>query len=303
MTTALSRRLSFLLCLLLFSGHVRAYNAYSYNDNSYGNNGYNSNNYNNGNYNSNNYGNGNYGSNGYSSSSSSSSNNNNQADGIKLNVCANSVVQVKSVTIGCSSPYTFYYGNGAHRNSMYCDYLDKATVQVQFQVIDNIEEENDIYMTMAIYDKRSNLLAVIDPSYLCNDYVGSSCTNAGYYSFTTKVRLESPDNRQSGSSDSFVPQIQMAFSTKPNHGYNLGALNTECKKWNSNEPDYVSWKKHKRASGSRLFWQRNGALLGTCLILTSVIAFVWTQSNRNSALFHLESVYGKGGTPSMPLVA
>jgi hypothetical protein len=320
MASTWRRRLRSLL-LVLNCASLCAYNGYnnyqygnnnnnnqyaqnSYNSNGYGNNGYGGNSYGSNGYNSNGHGNNGYGGDSYGNNGYGNNNNNNAEEKISLNVCANSVVQVTSVNIACSSPYTFYYGNGAHRNSVYCDYLDKATVNVNFQVIDNIEEESDIYMTMAIRDQNRNLLAVIDPSYLCNDYVGSSCTSAGKYSFSTKVRLQNPSGGQSSNSESFLPIIQMAFSTKPNHGYNLGALNTACKEWDNNQPDFVSWRTHKRSSGARLFWQRNGALLGTCFVLTGVIAFVWTQSNRNSALFHLEeSVYGKEGSNSMPLVA
>ena len=291
------RQIPFLICL---SACMPALGQYynsasgSYTSNSNGN----SNNYNSNHYGYGNNNNGNNGGYGYGYSS-----NQQQEQNIILNNCKDSVVQVMVVTITCTSPYTFYYGNGAHRNDVVCDYLDKATVKVQFRVIADIEEESDIYMTMALGDQEGHLLAVTDPAFLCRDYVGSSCTNAGHYSFTTKLRLETPENEYAQESN-FVPQIQMAFSTKPNHGYNLGALNTECKEWDNNRPGYVSWSTHMRPTGAGLFWQRNGALLGTCVVLTSIIAFVWTQSHRNSALFHLEDgVYGKDESRSMALVA
>ena len=281
-----------------------AYGSYSGNNN----NNYNSNSYaryNNNNYanrNSNSYGNSNYQNNGNSNYDGDYSDNSQQQN-IVLSVCRDSVVRVTDVYITCTSPYTFYYGNGAHRNDIVCDYNDKATVKVDFQVIANIEEENDIYMTMALRDQEGHLLAVTDPGFLCNDYVGSSCTNAGTYSFTTKLRLETPENEYAESSN-FVPQIQMAFSTKPNHGYNLGALNTECQAWDNKQPGYVPWRNDLRPTGARLFWQRNGALCGTCVVLSCIVAFVWSQSRRNSALFHLDDeVYGKDSSRSMPLVA
>jgi len=43
-------------------------------------------------------------------------------------VCDDSVVVVTFLTVECNSPYTFYYGNGANRQSSVCDYGDKATV-------------------------------------------------------------------------------------------------------------------------------------------------------------------------------
>jgi len=223
-----------------------------------------------------------------------------------LKVCDNSVVQVTSVTILCTSPYTFYYGNGAHRNDIVCNYGDKANVEVKFQVIDSIGEVNDFYTTMALADQEGNLLAVTDPAYVCNDYVGSSCTKAGSYSFTTKLRLETPEY-SSASNKNFVPAIKMAFSTMPDHGYNLGALNTECKAWNNERPTSVSWSNHPRATGNRLFFQRYGALVGTCAMLSIIIAFVWTQSTRNTAPYSLDDeLYGKESSAvsrTMALVA
>ena len=254
-------------------------------------------------YNGNNYGNSNNNKYGSNSNGGGSGNSNRQDQNIVLKVCEDSVVAVTMVYITCTSPYTFYYGNGAHRNDVVCDYNDKATVEVQFQVIANIEEENDIYMTMALRDQEGHVLAVTDPGFLCNDYVGASCTNAGSYTFTTKLRLETPENEYATASN-FVPQIQMAFSTKPNHGYNLGALNTECQAWDNKRPGYVPWMNDLRPTGARLFWQRNGALFGTCAALTVIVAFVWSQSRRNSALFHLDDqVYGEESSRSMPLVA
>lgn len=281
------------------SGNNNGYNN-NYNNNGYSNNNnYNNNGNSNGYNNQNNYNNGNsnsgtdYSNNGYSGSNQQ----------IALKVCDDSVVRVTSVSILCTSPYTFYYGNGAHRNSNVCDYLDKAMVKVSFRVIADIEEESDFYMTMALRDQEGRVLAVTDPSFLCNDYVGSSCTDAGHYSFQTKLRLETPSDT-SASEKNFVPKIQMAFSTKPNHGYNLGALNTECKAWDNDQPGYVSWSTHSRPGGYRLFLQRNGALLGTCVMLFGIIAFVWSQSAHDSALFHLDNdVYAKEDSNQMPLVA
>mmetsp|Transcript_15462 Transcript_15462/g.29248 ORF Transcript_15462/g.29248 Transcript_15462/m.29248 type:complete len:310 (+) Transcript_15462:84-1013(+) len=294
----------FLRSVLLFSlcGKALTYNQYggngNGNSNNNGNNYYGSgngnNNYGNTNYGNNNYGysNNNYGQSNYGSHQYGYSDDQPQQN-IYLKVCDDSVVQVTSVTILCTSPYTFYYGNGAHRNDIVCNYGDKANVEVQFQVIDDIGEVSDFYMTMALADQEGHLLAVTDPAFVCNDYVGGSCTKAGSYSFTTKLRLETPEY-YSTRNKNFVPNIKMAFSTMSNHGYNLGALNTECKAWDNERPSYVSWSNHPRATGQRLFFQRNGALVGTCAMLSIIIAFVWVQSARNTAPYSLDDeVYGK----------
>jgi hypothetical protein len=256
---------------------------------------------------SSNYGNSNSGQGGYSDYnggySSSSSSSSSATESIALNVCQDSVVMVTSVYITCTSPYTFYYGNGAHHNDVVCDYLDKASVKVSFSVIADIEEESDIYMTMALLDEAGHVLTVTDPSFLCNNYVGNDCTAAGHYSFSKKFLLDTPKDSSADESN-FTPQIQMAFSTKANHGYNLGALNTECREWDASQPALVSWSTHARPTGMLLLVQKYGALTGTCMAMVCIIAFVWRQASRNSALFLLEeSVYGKDNTGDVPLVA
>lgn len=48
-------------------------------------------------------------------------------------ICKDGIVQVTSLQTVCDSPYTFYYGNGANRNSESCNYGDKATITAYFE--------------------------------------------------------------------------------------------------------------------------------------------------------------------------
>jgi hypothetical protein len=68
----------------------------------------------------------------------------------QLETCDDEIVQVKSLSVLCDSPYTFYYGNGANRNSQTCNYGDKATITVYFEVTDDLDDTN-IYMVMSVY--------------------------------------------------------------------------------------------------------------------------------------------------------
>ena len=83
---------------------------------------------------------------------------------LKLNVCADSVVTVTYMSVLCDSPYTFYYGNGANRNSVVCDYGDKATLRVRFTVLDDLQEDDtEIFVTMAAFGNTSDLLIRTNP--------------------------------------------------------------------------------------------------------------------------------------------
>jgi len=212
-------------------------------------------------------------------------------------VCDDSVVKVTALYAVCDSPYTFYYGNGANRNSPVCNYGDKLSFEVRFQVVDDILDDSSIFVTMAVYDDQNQLLISIDPVYLCEDLVGYECTSAGYYGFTYyRLRLpypyESNDNQynnnnddyssssSSGGSSRFLPKIQMAFSTKDDSGYNLGALNLECVDWGGND-NYVEWSKLKpQRSPLQAFFVDYGMLLGSCAMVVAVSAFVWHQASK-----------------------
>jgi hypothetical protein len=193
-------------------------------------------------------------------------------------VCKDSVVRVTQLVVLCDSPYTFYYGNGAHRNSITCNYGDKLSMQVQFQVVDDIQQDNYVYVSMGIYDNQNNLLLTVDPADLCRDYVGTQCTLAGYYSFSTRVRLPYP-NEAVTSNDMFSPQVHMAFSTNKDSGYNLGAVNIECAAWDPNDPSYAPWTRRTRRPPFQTFVIQYGMLVATGCFLLALGSFIWQHAS------------------------
>lgn len=211
-------------------------------------------------------------------------------------VCDESVVRVRELYLICDSPYTFYYGNGANRNSPVCNYGDKLSMELSFQVTDDIKDSDNIYVTMAVYDDQGNILISVDPVHLCDDLVGYECVNQGYYGFIYRLRLPYPSNDnnvQSTSASSysssssnnggrFLPYVHMAFSTRADSGYNLGALNIQCAQWNPNEPSYVSWSLNKSSrSPLESFTADYTILLASCLTLMMISLFVWFQASRH----------------------
>ena len=99
-----------------------------------------------------------------------------------FSICKNAAIQVQNLTYYCDSPYTFYYGNGAHRKSDTCDYGDKVTVSMKFYVAQAVESTT--YMELAAYDNADEQLYLAGSMDLCNDFVGKSCNEVGYYSFS-----------------------------------------------------------------------------------------------------------------------
>ncbi|GKY96150.1 hypothetical protein MPSEU_000575000 [Mayamaea pseudoterrestris] len=195
-----------------------------------------------------------------------------------FSVCDDSVVKVLELYILCDSPYTFYYGNGANRHSPVCNYGDRISFEVRFQVQDDIQENEPIYATIALYDDQGNFLSSTDPTNLCNEYVGSDCTYAGYYKFSSRMRLPYPSSDGSYT-ERFLPQMHVAFSTREDSGYNLGAMNIECDQWND-ITDGATWladrPQRSRMEGLVLNY---GMLILSCTMLMSLAYCLWRQAS------------------------
>lgn len=206
----------------------------------------------------------------------------------KLYVCDYSVVRTTFLSISCDSPYSFYYGNGANRDSETCNYGDKMTLLGTVTVVGNLQYGDNIYMSMGVYDDDSNLLVTTRPTNFCQDYIGGDCTRQGTYSFETILKLGAPEGKNR---THFYPLVQIAFSTKTDYGYNLGAANMQCSGWNSDVPSYAAWSNKKmHMSPSEEFFARNGILIGTCVLLSVFVLFVWRKAEQDD-----DDIVGIGG--------
>lgn len=215
-----------------------------------------------------------------------------QPPDLVLDVCEDSVVVVTSMYVLCDSPYTFYYGNGANRNSYVCDYGDKASLKVTLQVTDDLQEgDTEIFMTMAAYDDADNLLTSTNPEFLCRDFIGVDCTKAGTYSFSKKLKFGAP---LGGDRKKFFPKISIAFSTKADSGYNLGAVNMECQSWDQDQPVYVAWMDEKPKNSVQEFAFDYGLLLISGVLLLSFSLFIyWKSFDTQGTDFHRTNANGE----------
>jgi hypothetical protein len=217
--------------------------------------------------------------------------------------CEDAVVEVTMLAVECNSPYTFYYGNGANRHSPVCDFGDKATVTVTFEVHGDLSDDVHIYMTMGalvqLPDGSEQVLASVAPDDVCSNYVGFACTTTGSYRFVTKLKFtdySSSSNATISSSSSsyatysastgspvakFRPQFQLAFSTEANGGYNLGAVNMDCENnWGGMNPVYAEWRSQQQSRNPhQTFAAKYSMLLATCLVLSMFALFMYTRAD------------------------
>ena len=194
-----------------------------------------------------------------------------------FSICKDAAIQVQNLTYFCDSPYTFYYGNGAHRKSETCDYGDKVTVSMKLYVAQAVE--STIYMEIAAYDNADEQLFLAGSMDLCSNYVGKSCNEVGYYSFSTKVQFAYID----GEETQFAPNWEVSFSSAADGGFDLGGVNVQC---DTDQSSYVDWQ---NARGNRTvfhertesFAQEYGILFLTCVSL-AVLGFVLLNQTKDS---------------------
>jgi hypothetical protein len=202
---------------------------------------------------------------------------------IGIQNCENSVVQVTSVKILCDSPYTYYYGNNAHRNSQLCDYGDKAMVTVYFNVTEDLNYNEDIFMTFGIYAWKTQLELVyaVRAVEVCSTFVGHQCRQAGSYAFAFQVTFD----YAYGDRSQFIPKIEMGFSNKADEGYNLGGVNIFCQ-YDGNYQQYDPWFDGKQFHASQtwgagaiagVYATKYGVLVGVLLLLIAFGIFAWKR--------------------------
>ena len=226
----------------------------------------------------------------YNNSNSNSYNNYNYQGGTRLETCEDGIVQVTGIQAVCDSPYTFYYGNGAKRNSRTCNYGDKATITVYFNVMEDLYNTN-IYMVMSIYAGYGNeVVASTSPKNL-KKYVGYSSSSAGSYSFTYSATIGSAS---SGSSSSFTPYVQIAFSSEQNGDYNLGGANVPCNFDSQNFGEWTEISTVNTQFSMRDFFVEYGILIGVVLLcVIFVVAFAKRSLDNSKFIKHLRSMRAK----------
>ena len=196
--------------------------------------------------------------------------------GSKVEPCEKGVVQVTSISLLCNSPYTFYYGNGANRQSVVCDYGDKANIEVSFTVTEDLYDNTDIYMKMAVFYQGEQLYRG-DSVEVCYNFVGGPCTYAGQYTFKKKIQFA----YLNGSYTKFVPTLEIAFSDSADGSYRLGGVNIECAEDEDDDQNIVNWSDFEGPEQANnpveTFLLNFGILIGTVIVISGFALFLFVH--------------------------
>jgi hypothetical protein len=213
----------------------------------------------------------------------------------EIEVCADSVIEVKDVSIVCDSPGTYYYGSSKYRNSVSCAPGDKAKVQIDFYIADpdTIQSAGgysivDVNIDAGWYTQKK---VVYENADLCSlssmkSSSQSTCPFQGYYSIKTQFYW---DDQSQNSGYSFVPTVTVGFKSSVNQGsYDYGGANTNLCRGNT----FVTWSDNVAKSYANAvsnFIKTFGILLFTIAVMG---AFIWFLAKRPTSFADAKAKLG-----------
>lgn len=187
----------------------------------------------------------------------------------KFTVCDDTSIVVSDVSLLCDSPGTYYYGSGKYRNSATCEGGDKAKMQVDFQILEDLQSEAYITLSVHGYGTVAAVQVYTQESFcsVVQSTDGAACPAAGNYKINHMFYW-------GGQSDSytysFTPKVVVGIASDLNNNvYDLGGANTNnCKGEIVN--DWTIGVRKSMANSIKSFFATFGILCGS--IVTLIIA-------------------------------
>ena len=150
-----------------------------------------------------------------------------------FSVCSDSAVVVNQISILCDSPGTYYYGSNKYRNSAKCQGGDKAKLQVELELIEQLEDDV-AYLTLyvegygTVESKQIYYMQEMCSTSLTSEGGSSLCANGslevGKYYFKDQFYW---GDQEDSYEYSFKPKVVVGISSDPGKNqYDLGGANT-----------------------------------------------------------------------------
>lgn len=199
----------------------------------------------------------------------------------QFSVCADSIVVVEEMSMYCDSPGSYYYGSNKYRNSASCQAGDKAKLQIQFIITEDLSSDPFMSLNVQGYGTVEGISLYASESF-CNSVSsgsnGETCPQAGEYYLKQQFYWGS----QSDSYEySFIPKIVVGITaTAGSSTYELGGANTDsCYSGNT----FSSWTTGIRKSAANTFATfaiTFGILSGTLLAIAFFTYCMMRQAKR-----------------------
>jgi hypothetical protein len=182
----------------------------------------------------------------------------------KFTVCDETSIVVSDLSIVCDSPGTYYYGSGKYRNSATCQAGDKAKMQVNFEIQEDLA--SDAYLTLSVqgYGTVQSVVLHNQESFcsVVQSSSGAACPAAGNYQiYQTFYWGDQSDDY----TYKFTPKVVVGIASSLNSNvYDLGGANTNSCKGNV-VTDWTVGIRKSMANSIKSFFATFGILTGGIL--------------------------------------
>ena len=207
----------------------------------------------------------------------------------EFSVCSDSIIVVDEISLLCDSPGTYYYGSGKYRNSAKCQAGDKARVQIEFYVAEELEQPAYLSLYVEGYGSVQNVqlhssedVCALEGLQSANGY--SNCPNGqslevGYYYFKETFNWGSQNDAYEYS---FRPKVVVGLASGQNmNQFDLGGANTNKCAGNT----LLKWTTGvgKTASNTlKTFFLTFGILIGAIVAILFAVFFIMKKAKKTS---------------------
>ncbi len=184
----------------------------------------------------------------------------------KFTVCDDTSIVVSDISLLCDSPGTYYYGSGKYRNSATCEGGDKAKMQVDFQIVEDLQSEAYITLSVQGYGTVAAVQVYTQESFcsMVQSTDGAACPGVGNYKINHMFYWGSQSDSYTYS---FTPKVVVGIASDLNNNvYDLGGANTQ----NCNGEIVNDWTigvRKSMANSIKSFFATFGILCGSIVAL------------------------------------
>ena len=195
----------------------------------------------------------------------------------RFSSCSNSYIEVDEMSILCSTPGQYYYGNSFYRNSATCQGSDRANYEIELNIPNKLPENYVPYITVDVkgYGTVEDM-RVLDSEKFCDledlwSLDGGECPEPGRYQVSSKFYWGEQDDEYSYN---FRPHMVIGLSSSQGaKKYDLGGANTDSCEHGS----FTNWSTRVQRSVSNTlhtFVITLGILLGAVILVYSGSWFI-----------------------------
>lgn len=202
----------------------------------------------------------------------------------KFSVCDDTEIQIDDMSALCDSPGAYYYGSNKYRNSYNCMGGDKAKVEIEFVIAEELEDGVTPYVSVSLEASYGNIETQVlyEDAELCSisglaSVYGDECPSVGTYTISEVFYW--PEQDDGYDAYSFVPKIIVGMSSEQGTGdYDLGGANAD--QCNNYRFGWTTGVRKTFANTLRTFLITFGILAGCVVVVSAFAVYIVRKAKR-----------------------